>query len=127
MKIKFVAALLFLACIFCLAALSRSDNPRPAPVESKVSDVTTGPGPLAGRSVTDAPTRSFRGADCSGDCGGHEAGYRWAEEHETDDKEDCESAGDTSNSPSFAEGCTAYVDGNRTDDVDNAEDQEPEQ
>jgi hypothetical protein len=53
----------------------------------------------------------FAGYDCTGDCSGHEAGYRWAEEHDITDGDDCETAGEHSNSPSFAEGCQAYVDG----------------
>jgi len=45
------------------------------------------------------------------DCSGHEAGYKWAEEHNITDGGDCDTAGENSNSPSFAEGCHAYVDG----------------
>ncbi len=77
------------------------------------------------RSAAQGPARSFGGYDCSGDCSGHEAGYEWAEEHDIDDEDDCEAAGDNSNSPSFAEGCKAYVSGDNSDD-DNGktEDQE---
>jgi hypothetical protein len=53
----------------------------------------------------------FDGYTCTVDCSGHEAGYRWAEEHNIDDGDDCDRAGEHSNSPSFAEGCHAYVDG----------------
>jgi hypothetical protein len=53
----------------------------------------------------------FDGYDCTVDCSGHEAGYRWAEEHSISDGDDCDTAGEHSNSPSFAEGCHAYVDG----------------
>jgi lipocalin len=42
--------------------------------------------------------------DCTEDCAGHEAGYKWAEEHEISDEDDC-----TGNSGSFIEGCKAYV------------------
>jgi hypothetical protein len=55
--------------------------------------------------------REFAGYDCKGDCSGHEAGYKWAEEHDISDGDDCDGAGEHSNSPSFAEGCHAYVDG----------------
>ena len=67
------------------------------------------------------PTSStFAGSPCTSDCGGHEAGYNWAEEHGIDDESDCDTAGDTSNSPSFAEGCRAYVQENgSTDDADD--------
>jgi len=63
---------------------------------------------------TDVPPtkpRQFAGYDCTGDCSGHEAGYEWAEEHGITDGDDCDTAGERSNSPSFAEGCHAYVDG----------------
>jgi hypothetical protein len=40
---------------------------------------------------------------------GHQAGYDWAQEHGIDDEDACETAGNNSNSPSFAEGCKAYV------------------
>jgi hypothetical protein len=42
---------------------------------------------------------------------GHEAGYAWAEEHDIADGDAYDTAGEHSNSPSFAEGCHAYVDG----------------
>ena len=62
----------------------------------------------------DAASKSnleFDGYTCTVDCSGHEAGYRWAEERNIDDGDDCDRAGEHSNSPSFAEGCHAYVDG----------------
>ena len=52
---------------------------------------------------------------------GHEAGYNWAEEHDIDNEDDCDAAGDTSNSPSFAEGCKAYVNCDSPDEEDNDE------
>jgi hypothetical protein len=55
--------------------------------------------------------REFAGYECTVDCSGHEAGYKWAEEHDISDGDDCDQAGEHSNSPSFAEGCHAYVDG----------------
>ena len=55
--------------------------------------------------------REFAGYECTVDCSGHEAGYKWAEEHGISDGDDCDRAGEHSNSPSFAEGCHAYVDG----------------
>jgi hypothetical protein len=63
--------------------------------------------------------KTFAGDECTGDCSGHEAGYRWAEEHDIDNEDDCDTAGDTSNSPSFAEGCKAYVNGDSPDEDDN--------
>ena len=61
---------------------------------------------------------TFAGYECTEDCSGHEAGYAWAEEHDISDGEDCDAAGEHSNSPSFAEGCQAYVDGD-TDSEEN--------
>src|SRR5882757_4889224 len=62
-------------------------------------------------SVEEKPGRVFKGYDCTVDCSGHEAGYKWAEQHDIDSEDDCETAGDHSNSPSFAEGCKAFVNG----------------
>src|SRR6266404_5505527 len=64
--------------------------------------------------------REFAGYECTVDCSGHEAGYKWAEEHGISDGDDCDRAGEHSNSPSFAEGCHAYVDGEP--DPEEAED-----
>lgn len=82
----------------------------------------------ARREVTQSPTRreapnqncidssaTFDGYDCTADCSGHEAGYRWAEEHDIADGDTCDTAGEHSSSPSFAEGCRAYVDGDQPD------------
>ena len=41
-------------------------------------------------------------------------GYAWAQEHDIGDGNACDAAGEHSNSPSFAEGCHAYV----NDDAD---------
>ncbi|MFC7522004.1 hypothetical protein ACFQS6_22470 [Xanthomonas populi] len=42
--------------------------------------------------------------DCTMDCSGHEAGYRWGVLHAIDDPNDC-----GGNSASFIEGCMAYT------------------
>lgn len=42
--------------------------------------------------------------ECTEDCGGHEAGYEWAEENGIEDPYDCDG-----NSNSFIEGCEAYA------------------
>jgi len=60
---------------------------------------------------SDSSPRTFAGYECTEDCSGHEAGYAWAEKNDISDGDDCDSAGEHSNSPSFAEGCHAYVDG----------------
>jgi len=59
----------------------------------------------------DTSPATFDGSDCTQDCSGHEAGYAWAQEHDIGDGNACDVAGQHSNSPSFAEGCHAYVDG----------------
>jgi hypothetical protein len=59
----------------------------------------------------DRSPNTFAGYECTQDCSGHRAGYAWAEEHDITDGDACDAAGEHSNSPSFAEGCHAYVDG----------------
>jgi hypothetical protein len=49
--------------------------------------------------------RTFGGFECTDDCTGHAAGYKWAEEHNIDDEETCPAG----NSWSFHEGCIVYV------------------
>ena len=58
---------------------------------------------------------TFEGYDCTSDCSGHEAGFRWAKAKDI-------TVGEHSNSPSFAEGCHAYVDGGAQDDSDSNSD-----
>jgi len=63
--------------------------------------------------------RSFGDFDCTDDCSGHAAGYKWADQHSVDGEEDCPSG----NSQSFHEGCVAYTrdpgHGAEEDDNDN--------
>ena len=49
--------------------------------------------------------RTFGGYDCTIDCSGHAAGYRWAEDQDVHDESDCP----LGNSNSFYEGCLAYT------------------
>lgn len=77
----------------------RDSSPKPPPASTDEND------------VPETEPKQFAGYTCTGDCSGHEAGYRWAEEHDISDGDDCDTAGEHSNSPSFAEGCHAYVDG----------------
>jgi len=67
----------------------------------------------------DSGPSTLQGYDCTVDCSGHEAGYDWAEEHGIADGDDCDVAGEDSNSPSFAEGCHAYVDGDSASPSDD--------
>ena len=55
---------------------------------------------------SDPPT--FHGYECTEDCGGHEAGYQWAEDNDITDESDC-----GGNSNSFIEGCQSYVEENQ--------------
>jgi hypothetical protein len=45
--------------------------------------------------------RTYAGFNCTVDCSGHEAGYRWAEQHSIDDEDYCPDG----DSESFYEGC----------------------
>jgi len=49
-------------------------------------------------------TQYFRGEVCTNDCGGHVAGYEWADENRIDDELRC-----GGNSDSFISGCQSYV------------------
>jgi hypothetical protein len=55
------------------------------------------------------PTSSgYKGSyGCTVDCSGHDAGYRWAEQNDIDDPDDC-----YGNSQSFIEGCREYAEDN---------------
>lgn len=66
---------------------------------------------------------TFDGVGCTVDCGGHEAGYAWAEEHGIDDPDQC-----GGNSWSFIEGCQSYAEeqSGRDDNYDNNEGSEEE-
>lgn len=48
--------------------------------------------------------QTFNGYQCTTDCSGHNAGYKWAEKKSIDDIDDC-----NSKSRSFNEGCASYV------------------
>jgi hypothetical protein len=63
-----------------------------------------------------AQDRTFGGYDCTDNCEGHSAGYKWAEEHDIDDPADCPYG----HSQSFHEGCLAYTeDSTRDPDQDD--------
>ena len=48
--------------------------------------------------------KDFMGYECTDDCSGHEAGYKWAEQKGITSPDDC-----GGNSNSFIEGCQAYA------------------
>ena len=57
--------------------------------------------------ASEARAREFGGYDCSDNCSGHVAGYRWAEAHSITAESDCPLRG---GGISFYEGCLVYVD-----------------
>jgi hypothetical protein len=58
-----------------------------------------GPEPAGNQPLT------YQGRECTSDCSGHRAGYRWAEKKDISDEDDCRG-----NSQSFREGCISFVD-----------------
>jgi hypothetical protein len=56
--------------------------------------------------ASEAHAREFGGYDCSDDCSGHAAGYRWAETNSIKAERDCPLRG---GAVSFYEGCLVYV------------------
>ena len=57
--------------------------------------------------TTTASARELGGHECSDDCSGHAAGYRWAEENNITDETVCPLRG--GGAMSFYEGCIVYV------------------
>jgi hypothetical protein len=55
-----------------------------------------------------AQGRTYGGHDCTVDCSGHAAGYKWAEKKGIENEGDCP----IGNSLSFHEGCVAYTEDN---------------
>ena len=95
----------FLIVVGILYFVFDRDDPTPKPSSEPItSESDTAPD-------TTTSTSSYSGTSSWGS--GHQAGYDWAEEKGIDDDSDCEAAGDHSNSPSFAEGCMAYVHNNQ--------------
>jgi len=118
---KLAVGIIFIVAILWLLGRSKtSETHRPtltdtdSPVLSTSSP--TDPDPKRDQVLS---TRTFAGDPCTSDCSGHEAGYNWAQEHDIDDEDACDTAGDTSNSPSFAAGCRAYVNGQSPDESDD--------
>jgi hypothetical protein len=60
---------------------------------------------LAMGATARAQGRTYGGFECTDDCSGHAAGYKWANEHNIEDEANCPE----SNSQSFHEGCIAYT------------------
>lgn len=110
MKAKLAIGALIIAGLITLMVNSHSDRPQTLQSSSAASESND---PLSSSldNPSDPGRQTFDGDPCTEDCSGHEAGYRWAEDHQIDDVDDCDTAGETSNSPSFAEGCRDYVNG----------------
>ena len=63
-----------------------------------------------------ASARTFGGYDCTDNCVGHAAGYRWAEERGIENIDECPE----NRSQAFYEGCLTYLDDpERLADVDD--------
>jgi hypothetical protein len=121
---KLLLGILIIAAIVFLLMRTKPETPAAPTVVSSPSDTPSSGEDLTDSSSASESTRTFGGNPCTSDCSGHEAGYNWAEEHGIDDESECDTAGDTSNSPSFAEGCRDYVmenktAGDKTDDDSN--------
>jgi len=92
-----------------------SPSVRSEPTADEVSDATADPDEDErieddkGDDEKDLDTEPsfFHGYRCTDDCSGHEAGYKWAEEHDIDDPEKC-----GGRSQSFIEGCRSWADEN---------------
>ena len=98
-----------------IRVLSGSPSTVPAIVSNESSSISTGDD----KDSSSPEEQDARNDDqCTTDCSGHESGYKWAEEHRIHDEADCDHAEETSNSPSFGEGCRAYVRENSANDSD---------
>jgi hypothetical protein len=115
---KWFAGVAFAAGVICCFFPQRPETAAPAYTYPPATESPTGstsqddiklPEPDSGYSPT--KKHDFDEYDCTLDCSGHTAGYEWAERKSISDGYDCDVAGDHYNSPSFAEGCRAYVDG----------------
>jgi len=97
--------LLFLVLAICvLVYIFRPSDTKPRP------DIST---PSSSETVPDTysppPAQARKSSGHWGS--GHQAGYDWAQNNSISSEDACEEAGDPSNSPSFAEGCVAFVRG----------------
>lgn len=101
MKGLLLLAALCVACVFIYETERPSSVPSNLPSQNWEQE--------SGSTPTVPAYSSDSGSTAWGS--GHQAGYDWAEENDIDDEGVCETAGDNHNSPSFAEGCEAYVDG----------------
>ena len=113
---KVIWAIIIVGGLTLLLAHSKTNAGSSPAVELTSPDSDSSTRKSEDSSVSERPSATFAGSPCTSDCSGHEAGYNWAESHGISDEDDCDTAGETSNSPSFAEGCKAYVRGDDPDD-----------
>jgi hypothetical protein len=117
---KVIWAIIIAVGLVLLLTHSKTDVGGTSAVTSTPSNSDSSANESDDTSTEERTSSTFAGSPCTSDCSGHEAGYNWAEEHGIDDESDCDTAGGTSNSPSFAGGCRAYVQENEsTDDSDD--------
>jgi hypothetical protein len=93
------------AGILCAAGIALHGRPQ---VDSSIQNTSGRAGPSEPISGSSA-AQTFGGYQCTDDCSGHEAGYDWAETHDIDSEDTCDSQ--ETNSESFKEGCKAFVNG----------------
>jgi hypothetical protein len=109
-----------LALLGCGSSSGRSDDDTPSEEQNDVKSAEDEGGQEADPTVTkggetwqqfDTRRNSYAGSrgtshgeGCTVDCGGHDAGYNWAEANGIDDPDDC-----GGKSWSFEEGCRAYA------------------
>lgn len=101
-KKPFYIALAGTMALFSLAGCSKTS---PTPDEHKVVAGETYEEFGQRRDALKGSQGSIAGQGCTQDCGGHEAGYAWAERNGITDPGQCGGS-----SWSFIEGCRAYAD-----------------
>lgn len=84
-----------------------SPSATPRAVADLEHDDKTDTDEIADDEESEDNAEEFHGYRCRVDCSGHQAGYRWAEEHDIRDPDDC-----GGKSQSFIEGCRAWAEEN---------------
>jgi len=101
LELKFRLALVGAMALIALSGCSKQPS---VPDENKVVAGETYKEFDQRRDALGGSHGSFDGQGCTQDCGGHEAGYAWAEEKGITDQDQC-----GGKSWSFIEGCRAYA------------------
>jgi hypothetical protein len=111
----------FWLCLVCLVIWAIGHDKSSSSESAPVSTHETSSSTAESEEAEPDPSPSFAGYPCTIDCSGHKAGYEWAERNSIDDEDDCDAAAERSDSPSFGEGCKAYVNGESPDESDDDE------